>query len=269
MIRNSGLLYFFILIKASILMISCEKFQYHDYQANVPDPYFSLNSKAMARISTMKKDTLTIALIGDCHSYYTATQSVVKRINSGLNTDFVIQAGDLTDFGTQREFLLMHGILADLESPYLAVAGNHDLIGNGKYIYEKMYGVLDFSITCNEVRFVFLNTNGREFDFSMDVPDLNWLGSQFSDTINYKQVVVVCHVPPSDDDFNEELNEPFIRTLKALNRPVLVLHGHHHNFAYTPPDSSGIAFLNASETQDQSYVLLKLWQDKHKIVPVR
>jgi Icc-related predicted phosphoesterase len=159
----------------------------------------------------------------------------------------------------------MHDVLRGLNKPYLAVMGNHDAIANGRDLYKSIYGPFDFSFTLKDIRFIFLNTNGREFNFSNKVPDIDWLNSQLTDTSNFKQVVVICHVFPKSSDFNPDLREPFMKCLSKSGKPVLVVHGHHHNFDYQAADSTGIAFLTASSANKNKYVSLLLWEENHKV----
>lgn len=193
---------FFLLL---LILSSCEKFDYSPNQYIPSNKYTEINATNIAKLTSTHKDTTRIALIGDSQRFYDGTGKVVSKINTIPNIDFVIHTGDLVDFGQQDEFIWMHELLRTLNRPYISVVGNHDLIANGSLVYDEMYGDLNFSFTYNDIKFIFINTNSREFDFSPSVPNNHWLDGELSDSSNYNNAIIVSHVSPSHSDFNAEL----------------------------------------------------------------
>lgn len=69
----------------------------------------------------------------------------------------------------------MNDLFERLRAPYFVVVGNRDLLGNGGRIYEAFFGPRNYDFTYQRTRFVFLDTNSREYGFGNRVPDLAWL----------------------------------------------------------------------------------------------
>lgn len=250
-----------IFILFSFLLFSCEKFGYHHYQ--VDDlPAEGINAKNIKRFIDRESDTITLAVIGDSQRFYESTDKIIKKINKVPGIDFVVHTGDLVDFGLQSEYEWMHEQLNRLRYPYVAVVGNHDLIGNGGDIYQKMYGDFNFSFTFNGYKFIYLNTNSREFDFEGNVPDIHWLDQQLADTANYERAVIVSHVSHLNPDFNDELQEEFVQVLEKYEKVMLSINGHQHQFGFTPPNEQNIAFLNTYSTSKERFVLMKFWNNR-------
>ena len=245
-----------------VLTFACSKFEYNNYQVNLGDDYKNTNQKNIDKLSSEWKDTIRLAIIGDSQRFYDATGEIINKINRTENIDFVAHTGDLVDFGMQQEFIWMHKALATLKYPYMAVVGNHDLIANGGNVYKHMYGDFNFSFTYCGNKFIFINTNSREFNFNTTVPDINWLDSQLADTANYNNAIIVSHVSHPNEDFNEELRDEFVETLRRYKKVILSVNGHYHNFAFTPAAEDGIAFLNTYSTKKEKFILLKIWEDK-------
>jgi 3',5'-cyclic-AMP phosphodiesterase len=114
-----------------------------------------------------------------------------------------------------------------LNIPYLTVIGNHDCQGNGKKIYQAMYGIYDYTMNIGRNRFVFINTNSLEFD--EPVPDLNFFRSALQDTANFDQAFVLSHIPPFDVDFDKSMEEEFTR-ISNQSKVKVSIHGHQHGY---------------------------------------
>lgn len=72
----------------------------------------------------VKGDTIKILHVSDIHNNPAAVD-LIKRVVVDFNVDFVIDTGDITDFGTPLENKLIEGIKG-LPVPYVFVPGNHD-----------------------------------------------------------------------------------------------------------------------------------------------
>ena len=241
-----------------LTFFSCDKFDYSHYQITANE-HRNLNQNNISKFINTVSDTLTIAIIGDSQRFYDDTGKIISKINNIPKIDFVVHTGDLVDFGTQEEYLWIHEQLTGLIYPYVAVVGNHDMIGNGGEIYNSMYGDYNFSFTVNGNKFIYLNTNSREFNFSNNVPDIDWLNNELSDTSNYNNAIIICHVSHLHEDFNSELVNDFKNVLRKYKKVLLSINGHNHNFGYIAPDADNIAYLNTYSTSKGKFVLVKIW----------
>ncbi len=246
-----------------ILFLSCDKFEYSHYQIYPDDK--DINNKNIKRFIEKNCDTIKVVVIGDSQRFYHSTQKIINKINEFLDFDFVLHTGDLVDFGLQREYTWMHEQLSKIKFPYVAVVGNHDLIGNGNEIYKKMYGDYNFSFVYNDNKFIFLNTNGREFNFSKEVPDIPWLDQELSDTNRYKRAIIVNHVAPNNVDFNQDLEQDYVNTLNKYKKTILSINGHRHNFSFSEIYEDSIPYLNSFSTSKEKFILLKIWDNDFSI----
>lgn len=249
----------FITITFAFTLFCCEKFEYSPYQVLPNEEYQNINKTNISRFINIKTDTITFAVIGDSQRYYDATDDIVNKINNKTGIDFVVHTGDLVDFGLQEEYITMHELLSKLSAPYVAVVGNHDLIGNGGEIYNLMYGNYNFSFIVNGNKFVYINTNSREFNFDSNVPDIQWLDYELSDTSNYNQAIIVSHVSHLNNDFNQNLKNDFLNVLRKYKKVILSINGHGHQFSFLESEIDNISYLNTYSTSNRKYVLLKIW----------
>lgn len=75
----------------------------------------------------------------------------------------------------KKEYEWAVDILSKLDIPYVGLIGNHDVIGNGDQVFNKLFGEENFSFIVRDVKFVCLNTNAIEYDYSHPVPDFGFL----------------------------------------------------------------------------------------------
>lgn len=248
-----------LIISLTIVLFSCKKFELSLYQIPNDKEYQNINDENISRFINTDTDTVTIALIGDSQRFYDATNKTIARINNTPNIDFVIHTGDIVDFGLYREYVWMHELLSSIVYPYIAVVGNHDLIANGGEIYNQMYGDYDFSFTYNGNKFIYVNTNSREFSFDNNVPNIEWLDSELSDTLNYNNAIIVCHVSQMDDDFNSNLKDEFTDVLRKYRKVLLSINGHKHDFSFIEPGDDNISYINTYSSSHEKFILIKIW----------
>lgn len=259
-----------IMIISLLSLVACDQFKYSPYQIDRVSKYKDLNQKNITKIFPSTSDTTKIIVLGDSQRFYANTQDLIEKINDLPDdaVDFVVHTGDLVDFGIQKEYYGIHEILETIKFPYVAVIGNHDMIGNGTVIFEKMYGELDFSFNVNGNKFVYINTNSREYQFDDHHPSVDWLDAQLRDTLNYNQAIIVSHVAPHHSDFNKDLEDEFVETLERYNKTLLYINGHHHDYHYEDVYKNGLMFLNTFSTSHEKTVLVKIWDGgfKHEII---
>ncbi|QJX49193.1 metallophosphoesterase [Hymenobacter taeanensis] len=197
--------------------------------------------------------------MGDTQRFYDETEQFVASVNRQRNIDFVFVAGDISDFGLAREFRWVHERLQQLQVPYLTVVGNHDLVGNGRAIYQTAYGPLNYTFRYGGTKFICLDTNGREYSFGARVPDVPWLQQQLQDTTGSRHTVVISHVPPTDEDFDPALVPSYTAALRGCPRLVFHLSGHVHRFSAGKPFHDGVTYLTTYSLAKHRYHIISLW----------
>lgn len=240
-------------ISALLLCASCDLIDIHPYDGNI-DGDTDINARNMAEIeqNTKGKTEIRFAFISDTQRWYDETEDEVAHINARKDIDFVIHGGDLTDFGVTKEFEWQQRILNKLTVPYVVLIGNHDCIGSGKDVFRTMFGKENFSFVAGPTRFICLDTNALEFDFSSPVPDLQYIESFRDDTFS-TNTIMVMHVGPFSDEFNNNVAKAFEYEILALKNPLCCIHGHGHATEAHEPFGDGMMYYQITCAKDRQY----------------
>ncbi len=224
-----------------------------------------LNAKNLSRLSrTIPDDTITIAFVGDSQRFYDELETFISKANSIKEIDFVLLAGDITDFGLLQEYEWITDRLSKLSKPYIAVVGNHDVVANGEDIFKRVFGPLNDTFIYDSVKFILHNTNSREYTGN-NVPDLEWLAQGLMDTVGVKYQVAVSHVPPfGGGDFNPELEKPYSSLFRDSPNFIVSLHGHAHEHRDHYPFQDGVRYMTSHSFDQRFFVLLKIADGKIK-----
>lgn len=259
-----------IILLSSILVVlsTCNYIEYHPYEIRLKDDYRNLTEKNIKMIHSHEvydDDTIRFVLMGDTHRFYDQTKDFVRHINKRKDIDFVIHDGDVSDFGMKNEFFWLHDLMKKMKFPYVTVIGNHDIIGNGDELYMKMYGPLNYSFIYKDTKFLFLNTNALEFDYSTPVPDFNWLKDEVTDTlkVQYSKSVAVMHVQPGDVQFNNNIYDVFPYYLHSLKGLMFCLHGHAHRFMVNKFYDDEITYYGSDTMKNRNYLIFTIIGDKY------
>lgn len=250
----------------ALATVSCDLIEYHPYDVKIDSRYKHINAKNIARIEANQtgSDTIRIALMGDTQRCYDETVDFVKDINKRHQVDFVIHGGDISDFGMAKEYMWMHDILSKLYVPYVAVIGNHDIVGHGKEVYRAIYGDYNFSFTFKGTKFVCLNTNALEYDYSTPIPDYQFIEQQIKDTAtNYTQTIAVMHVKPFDDEFNNNTVYYFQDQIKKLRNPLCALAAHSHVLLDKELYGDGFHYIGCDDIKDRNYLLFTITKNHY------
>lgn len=241
-----------------LLWGGCDLLESHPYDAHVTGET-DINRKNMALIEERLagKDTVRFAFITDTQRWYDETRLAVRHINARGNIDFVLHGGDQSDFGVTKEFLWMRDILNGLEMPYVCVIGNHDCLGTGKDVFRSVYGDTNFGFTAGGVRFICLNTNALEYDYSEPIPDFGFITAQQErmQADSLQRCVVLMHAAPESDVFNNNVAAVFGHYLRELPGLLFCLHGHTHALSVTDLFADGILYYQCPNIKKRMYLL--------------
>lgn len=246
--------------------ISCEHpFEYHPYDLNLQKKYRHINAKNIERLKQQDphSDTVRFVMMGDTQRWYDETEDFVKEVNKRKDIDFVIHGGDISDFGLKKEYCWIHDIMSRLNVPYVAIIGNHDNLGSGEEVYRVMYGELNFSFIYSGIKFVCLNTNALEYDYSVPVPDFVFIENQIADTAEYSSSVVAMHVPPESVEFNNNVAKPFQEYIKRLTNLRFCLHAHTHRLMETDFFQDGVIYYGSDAMVHRNYLLFTVTPDSY------
>lgn len=221
----------------ALTLASC--LEYSPNALPTDDSERDLNRKAIARLQAQPPgaaDAIRFAVVGDVHYSYDELDYAVDRLNAMEGIEFVVQVGDFTDVGTVQEYRLAKDRFDALRVPYLVVLGNHDMLGRGDEIFDRMFGMRDGTFDYRGARFLMVDTNSREYGFGGGVPRLESLAdalhsqeSAASAPALASPTFLFSHVPPTSSDFDPDLVPQFV-TLLQQGGVTGAFYGHEHSF---------------------------------------
>lgn len=254
-----------LILLVCLILISCDVFEFHPYDIRKTLGSYDLNNANIARIeqSDDQDDTIRFVFMGDTQRFYDETAAFVSAVNQRDDIDFVIHGGDITDFGMSKEYLWINDLMKKLRVPYVALIGNHDVVGHGKIVYENIYGDLNFSFKFRNTRFICLNTNALEFDYSTPVPDFDYMSGFIADTVDVNRTIVVMHAPPYDVQFNNNAVVTFNNILEQYNNLQFCLHAHTHKRQENDFFNNGILYIGCDDIEGRNYLLFTVAGDSY------
>ncbi|MHA4740272.1 metallophosphoesterase family protein [Dyadobacter sp. MSC1_007] len=254
-------------VALALTLSSCDHlFQFNPNQVIFKDSEKNLTAKNLEKLRAIPVgDTLRFILMGDSQRWYDESADFVRSANRQQGISFVLHAGDISDFGLTQEFKWVNEIMTGLKFPYLTVIGNHDIVANGSAAYRKMYGALNYSFEYGDNKFIFIDTNSREYAFDGKVPDIAWLKSQLADNPGKKNAIVVAHVPPFDADFDKNLENAYTGALANDPNVRFSLYGHQHRFYDGEFYDDGVHYYLTNSMGGRGYLIITTWKGGQKV----
>lgn len=248
------------MILLSVALSACDAFEYHPYDGRITGET-GINAKNIARIedACAGKTNIRFVFTGDTQRQYDDTKDMVANINKRSDIDFVIHGGDIADFGLTKEFLWMRDIMNRLSVPYVVLLGNHDCLANGEEVFRKVFGDPNFSFLAGDTKFVCLNTNALEFDYSRPVPDFNFIEEQLAEEREgHEKTIFAMHVRPYSDQFNDNVAKVFQWSIKNFKNLQFCLNAHDHSLAVTDIFNDGVIYYGSPDVKKRMYLLFTL-----------
>lgn len=247
---------------AALALAACSDItEYHPYDGRIKGAR-GINERNIKRIETAcaGKDTVCFAVMSDTQRAYDETSQIVGDINRRGGVDFVINLGDLTDFGETKEFTWMRDKMQKLRMPYVCLIGNHDCLATGEEVFTTIFGKVNFAFTAGRTRFVCLNTNSREYDHTTAVPDFKFINAEadsFPSAAN--ATVVAMHAPPGSEQFDANVDDVFEYMIHRLPGLKFCLHGHTHHTSVADIFSDGTIYYGCANAAKLNYLVFRIY----------
>jgi hypothetical protein len=155
----------------------------------------------------------------------------------------------------------MRDVMNKLTVPYVVVLGNHDCLANGMSIYNTVFGKENFAFTAGAARFICLNTNAFEFDYSRPVPDFQFMEQELDRKDEFSKTVVAMHARPFSDQFNNNVARVFQHYVKEFPKPQFCLNGHDHTLEEDYLFDDGVMYYGVPNIAERIYFLFTLNAD--------
>ena len=245
-----------LLAGLALTAASCQV-NYHPYDTRV-EGECGINAKNIARIeaATAGRDAIRFAVISDTQRWYDETEDAVQALNNRDDIDFVLHAGDMSDFGMKVEFERQRDILNRLRVPYVVLLGNHDCLATGEEIFQKVFGAFNFAFTAGDIRFICLNTNALEFDLREPVPNFEFLESELADfPAEATRTIVTMHARPYTEQFDNNVARVFQFVIREFPRLLCCINGHGHSYNVAELFDDGVLYYECDNIHKRSYLL--------------
>ncbi|MFD2968347.1 metallophosphoesterase family protein [Sphingobacterium bambusae] len=254
--RFSTILISILLLFSAVIFGSCKRnFQYSVLEVK---PLASdLNNKAIAELAKRNpKGKFSFLIISDTQIAYDELEAFVKHANKIPDDSiaFVLHGGDFTDYGANFEYNLYYDDIKKLKFPVIGTIGNHDMLGNGRTIFQHYFGTEDFTFTYGNTAFIVFNSNSREVAFDGSIPNLNWIEKATRDFKEMKNIIYLSHIAPISFDFDQEKTQMLADIFVKTSNTRLSIHGHSHSFDYREFFDDGFPYLVAPTLLKRSYV---------------
>lgn len=244
-------------------LAGCDSFDYHPYDVRV-DGERNINATNAAAIEHACLDATAIrfAVVSDTQGCYDETRDMVDDVNARADIDFVIHLGDLTDYGSTREFTLQRDILGKLKVPYVTCIGNHDCLGNGEETFAAIFGDVDFEFIAGRVKFVMLNTNALEYDYGRAIPNFDFIERCATSRVDaFDRTVVAMHAKPTSDVFNNNVSRLFNEETHELPQLLFCLCGHDHQQQVFDLYGDGTLYYQVANIAKRKYYIFTITAD--------
>lgn len=253
----------FLILLLTLFVNGCDMIEYHPYDGRIKGEK-NINEKNINRIhqACKGKKTIRFAFIGDTQREYDETEKFVKHLNKRNDIDFVIHGGDVSDFGLTKEFIWMRDIMNKLTVPYVVLLGNHDCLANGEEIFNEIFGRANFSFIAGNIKFVCLNTNALEFDYSHPIPDFNFIENERTDpSKDFQKTVMAMHVRPYSEQFNNNVAKWFQESIKEFPNLQFCINAHDHGLKIDDLYNDGIIYYGVSDIKKKQYFIFTINTD--------
>ena len=153
----------------------------------------------------------------------------VKNINNDPSIRFVILSGDITDFGSDSEFMLAKKILDSLNKPWHIIPGNHDAnwSESGTNSFKKIFGAETFQFEYGGYLFLgsVCGPNMRMSPGQVSRENIVWLDSTLNNLKDRNVPIIFVNHYPQDSSLNNWFE--VIDALKQKNIQLIICgHGH-------------------------------------------
>lgn len=132
------------------------------------------------------------------------------------------------------------------------------MLGNGRELYNEMFGPENFGFSYSGYKFIVLNSNSQEVSHNGSLPDTSWLQQELSATAPEQKIFVFAHLAPFSGDFDTSLVQTYVRTLTDNGNVLYSIHGHEDISYLGQPYGPPVNYLVVNSLKARSFVLISI-----------
>ena len=122
-----------------------------------------------------------------------------------------------------------------------------------------VFGDPNFSFIAGRIKFVCLNTNAMEFDYSRPIPDFEFLAAQIRDREEeFDKTVVSMHIRPFCNEFNNNVAHVFQRYIKEFPGLQFCTSAHEHHRFEKDLFEDGIMYYMSDCMKNRNYYVFTI-----------
>lgn len=253
----------FIALIFSFVLVTCAPFAQSPFSDQILRPERNLNFLALSQIQNIEVDgKIRIALFSDSHQNYRDLDKTIYAINKMSDIDFVANLGDFTNSAYNMEYDQFIGSHIALIYPALTVMGNHDAIGAGPALFEKVFGPSNFWFESASMRFIFFNSANLENPegFSID-----WLEAAVATSA--KPIAIFSHITIKNSE--RFFGDSAVRFTNIIQHPLVKVQFHGHDHVYLLDSDSGTVLLQVPRVEDTQWVMIEISGNNMQIENMR
>lgn len=242
-----------MLIQIFILFCYCDIIQYSPYEIDIKDKHSNLTEiDRIKEVYSEMPDTMRFAFLTDIHENYDELKRAVSSINKQKSLLFVVCGGDVTNSGLVQQYNWYVDIINECRYPFLTIIGNHDYLSNGKVVFEKIFGPVNYSLIIGDYKFVFFddiileNRSGG--------PQYHWLKKELS--VKAYHQILIAHIP-AWSDIVCGIDQIILGDILKPDKLILCLYGHNHCYSEVN-DYNCLRSVVADDIKGKEYLLVSL-----------
>ena len=127
-----------------------------------------------------------------------------------------------------------------------------------------MFGETNFAFQAGRVRFINLETNSLGIDYSIPIPNFQFIGEELGKRGGgWDKTVVTMHAPPFCEEFNNNVALVFQRYIKEFPGLQFCAYAHHHNLAVNDFFDDGMLYYCCKSINKRGYLLFTITKDSY------